>query len=321
MRSSPASCSTTTATSSSSGRDLDGVRDEVVENLPQPNRIGSDTRRASDDDAHRRAEQRRGGGGLLRDPAEIDILEPDRGDRSIGDHALDPPARGDREPGERAPLRRIDGRRLRTRAAMPASAATGLRTSCTRTASRSKPAPPVTPRPTAPTCGRAPSAAASLRTGSSSSANRSTAGTSSGGPAFPAATSAFRRSHRGSLRGTYRRSNSVDEVASVALEPVAKRDRRRRVLRGPRPRLAASRSRDSTGRRPGRCRSRTPCRCSSARYSSGIGAGACVQYDRHLFASSVPSGRRARRSDTRRCRAGRSRSRARGPASTRSRRP
>ncbi len=92
-----------------SGRDLDGVRDEIVENLPQSNRIRADARRTSGDDANRRAEERRCSGGLLRDPSEIHVLQADRGHGRIGNHALDALARCDGEIGERAPLRRVEG--------------------------------------------------------------------------------------------------------------------------------------------------------------------------------------------------------------------
>ena len=80
-----------------------------------------------------------------------------------------------------------------------------------------------------------------------------------------------------------------------------RRDRRRRARASPgarpsaanRPSGAARRAapldrRGSTGRRPGRCRTRTPSRRGRRGNRSGIGAGACVQYERQRVASSSP---------------------------------
>ena len=68
----------------------------------------------------------------------------------------------------------------------------------------------------------------------------------------------------------------------------SRRARRAARAAAARRRRGASRCRGSTGRRPGRCRSRRPARRACSRYASGIGAGACVQYERHFVASSVP---------------------------------
>ena len=74
----------------------------------------------------------------------------------------------------------------------------------------------------------------------------------------------------------------------VALEPV--RESHVRLRAGGRrvTRARASRCRDSTGRRPGRCRSRRPARRARRGSRSGIAAGACVQYERHFVESTKP---------------------------------
>ena len=79
-----------------------------------------------------------------------------------------------------------------------------------------------------------------------------------------------------------------DELRPVALQPVDERDVRHGVVRQRHRRRVASRRRDSTGRRPGRCRSRRPTRRARRRYSPASGCGACVQYERQRFASSTP---------------------------------
>ena len=72
-------------------------------------------------------------------------------------------------------------------------------------------------------------------------------------PWFPRATSAFRRSHRGTFPGT-KAGRAPRQLAPVALEPFRERDRR--AVASSCTELRRSRPRGSTGRGPDRCRSR-----------------------------------------------------------------
>jgi len=81
----------------------DRVRHEVVEGLAKPERVGIYPWQVGGDRRpHRCAAEHRSSDGLTGEPADVDLLEPDRPHCCIPDDPLDTPACRERQPGELA---------------------------------------------------------------------------------------------------------------------------------------------------------------------------------------------------------------------------
>ena len=107
-------------------------------------------------------------------------------------------------------------------------------------------------------------------------------------PTFPSATSAFRRSQRGSLLGTNSRSSSSTSSVAVRLEPVGERDGRARASVAAARRRAASRPR---GSRADVLADVAAVDAVAERVHDVLRASrpaVCVQYERQRVASSTP---------------------------------
>ena len=112
---------------------------------------------------------------------------------------------------------------------------------------------------------------------SSSSSSSARARLVARSPTLPSATSAFRRSQPAVVARDEQPVVAAAQLVGVGLEPVDERDDAARRRRERRRRRGASRCRGSTGRRPGRCRSRRPGRRAPRGTAPGSRAGACVQ--------------------------------------------
>ena len=232
----------------------ESVRDEVVEHLSKAYRVRVQDDRAIDLLSHHvRATHGERCDDIACESRDVDWLRAHRVDRDVHDDPLDRPRGSDREPYELARCVRSTDVSVTATSATADNAATGLRTSCTSSASRACSKSEVT-LPAQPTVERPARAVAEDRV----VVVRVPVmlGTSAELPTLLAATSALRLSQRGSLRDV-ETVVLLDELGALTIEPVRERHDPVGAVARHLP-DAVSRHRDSRGTPPGRCRSHRP---------------------------------------------------------------